>query len=57
MGLGIVQTQIQAFEVTRRAIGYKLYQISATLPNLPNDGSPIVFDPSRRARQGVQEAP
>jgi hypothetical protein len=57
MGLGVVQTQAQSFNVARWAIDDKLYQIGAAIQNLPNDGSPIVFDPSGRARQGTLEAP
>ena len=48
-GLGIVQTQIQTFEVTSRAIGLELYQIGAAIPNLADDRGALIFDPGSRA--------
>jgi hypothetical protein len=57
MGFGVVQTQAQSFNVARWAIDHQLYQIGAAIQDLPDDGSPIVLDPSGRARQGTLEAP
>src|SRR5262249_45032963 len=56
-GLGIVQTQAQSFDVTRRAIGHEFHQIGATIPNLPDNGSTVIFDPGVGTSQGAQEPP
>lgn len=45
LGLWIVQTQAQTFEMTRRPIGFKLDQIGATIPNLSDDRGALAFDP------------
>src|ERR1700676_1006309 len=49
-GLGIVETEVQTFEVTRWACGLELHQIGAAIPNLVDDGRARIFDPCRRAR-------
>jgi len=55
-GLGIVQTQRHTFDVTaRRAVGFELLQLSATIPNLSGYGSTVKFDPGCGARQGMNE--
>jgi len=45
VGLGIVETQRQNFEVTCWAIGLELREIGAAIPNLSDDGRALVFDP------------
>ena len=40
-----------------RTINLQLNQIGAPIPNLPNDASPLIFDPDIRATQRVLEAP
>ncbi len=49
VGLWIVETQVQTFEVPFWAIGLELYQIGAAIPNLSNDGSALKFDPGSGA--------
>src|SRR5713226_6048577 len=49
VGLWIIETQVQTFEVPFRAIGLELYQIGAAIPNLSNDGSALKFDPGSGA--------
>src|SRR5712692_1371028 len=50
VGLRIVQTQGQTFDVTCWAIGLELHQIGAAIPNLSDDGSTLIFDPGSGAR-------
>jgi hypothetical protein len=45
VGFRIVQKQSQTFEVTPRAIGLNLLQLSAAIPNFPNHDSAVEFDP------------
>src|SRR6202035_5041821 len=48
VGLGIVETQGQTFDVAaRRAIGFNLFQIGAAVPNFSSNGGTIKFDPVR----------
>ena len=49
VGLGIVKTQVQTFEVTCWAIGHELYEIGAAIPNLADDGRALIFDPGSRS--------
>ena len=56
MRFGVVESQVQAFEVTSRAVGFELHQIGAAIPDFSDDGGSLVFDPGRGARQGMQEA-
>src|SRR5260370_19403108 len=46
VGFGIVNKQGQPFEVTGRAIGLNLFQLSAAIPNSPNHDSAVEFHPS-----------
>src|SRR6266849_4312763 len=50
VGLGIVEMQVQTFEVPFRAIGLEFYQIGAAIPDLADDGSTLIFDPGGGAR-------
>src|SRR6185295_15052166 len=46
---GIVQTQVQTFEVTGRAIGFEFHQIGAAIPNLPDYGRTVILNPASRS--------
>ena len=47
--LGVVQTEVQTFEVTCRAVGHELHQIGAAIPNFSDYGDALIFDPGSRA--------
>jgi len=49
VGLGIVQTQAQTFEMTSWAFGCELQQIGAAIPHLADDGGTLHFDPGSGA--------
>ena len=54
MGLRIVNSQRQTLDMTGWAIGFKLLQVGAPVPDSPGDGSPIKLDPGRRADQAAE---
>src|SRR5580692_3208740 len=46
VSLGIVQTEGQTFDVAAtRAIGFELFELSATTPDLSGNGRAVEFDP------------
>ncbi len=45
---GIVQAQVQAFEVTCRTIRGELHQIGAAIPNLSDYGRAFILNPGSR---------
>src|ERR1022692_324283 len=48
-GLGIIETQVQAFEMPFRAVGLKFHKIGAAIPNFSDDACTVIFKPSRRS--------
>src|SRR6266511_3994138 len=55
VGFGIVQTQGETFDVAScRTIGFKFFQLSAAIPNLPGNRRTIKFHPGSGSRQRMQ---
>jgi hypothetical protein len=55
VGFRVVETQGQRFDVARRAVGLEFDQVGAAVPDLPDDGRALVFDPGHGAAQGMLE--
>ena len=56
MGLGVVQTQAQAFEMSRRVLDIEFPEIGAAIPNFSDDRKAVEVDPGIRATQWPQQA-
>src|SRR5271155_534849 len=56
VGLRIVKTQGQTFDVAACAIRFELFELGAAFPNFSSDGRTIKIDPSIRARQWMEAA-
>ena len=49
MRLGIVEAQVQFFQVNGWEVGFEFHQIGAAIPHFPDDNTRFHFDPGRRA--------
>ena len=56
VGLRIVKTEGQTFDVAACAISFELFKLGAAFPNFSSDGRAIKIDPGIRAGQRVQAA-
>ena len=54
--LRVVESQVQTFEMTDRAIDTSSTKVGSAIPHLADDGSPVILDPGGGSSYGMLEA-